>query len=69
MSYRETPQTDAPAAPHCLDCPARATHGLVCTRHGLYRGMQVPHGARWCKTHSLEAATRRNVVHSDAPPA
>ena len=69
MSYREIPQPDAPAVPHCLDCPSRATHGLLRTRHGLYLSARVPHGARWCKTHGIEAATRRNAAHSDAPSA
>jgi hypothetical protein len=59
----ETAKVGAPAPSRCLDCPAPATHGLVYTRQGLYRGVRVPHGARWCKTHSIEAAQRRN-----APP-
>jgi hypothetical protein len=55
--------------PRCLDCPARATHGLVHTKQGLYRGARVPHGARWCMVHSLEAATRRNAARDGAGEA
>jgi hypothetical protein len=61
--HEETTQQDALAVPCCLDCPDRATHGLVRNKHGIYRGTRVPHGARWCKTHGLAAAQRRN-----APP-
>ena len=56
-------------APRCLDCPAPATHGLRRTWRGLYHSMQVPHGARWCKTHVIAAAKRRNAAQAEAEEA
>ena len=59
--HDDTPPA-ALVVPRCLDCAARATHGLVRNRQGLYHGTRVPHGARWCKAHGIAAATRRNAA-------
>jgi hypothetical protein len=56
MADEETLQLDALAVPCCLDCLDRATHGLVRSKHGLYYGTPVRHGARWCQTHGIAAA-------------
>jgi hypothetical protein len=63
----ETTQPDARAVPRCLDCPNRATHGLMRSKRGIYDGAPVRHGPRWCKTHGIAAAMRRNTAESLPP--
>jgi hypothetical protein len=67
--HEETTPPDALAEPCCLDCGDRATHGLVLNKQGIYHGTRVPHGARWCQTHGIAAAKRRNASPSAAAPA
>lgn len=50
-----------PSTP-CLDCPQRATHGLVQTKTGRYLSLPVRTGARWCKAHGMVEARRRNTA-------
>ena len=46
----------------CLECPQRATHGLVQTKQGWYLSLPVKTGPRWCKAHGIAEAQHRNAA-------